>query len=101
MARSVLCFQALGERVEVRGKGATLGRYWQRPSNKEIGLLLDDFDAAGWRIIDPPKYYKVLCPCGAHKRWIHLTPSGSNYAKNARAWLKRQTCDTKGGGGEP
>ncbi|WP_409494952.1 hypothetical protein [Amycolatopsis sp. cmx-11-12] len=42
--------------------------------------------------MDPPTYYTVRCPCGQHQRWIHLTPSGSNYGKNALSWLLRQPC---------
>ena len=70
----------------------TRGRYWKKPSRKDIGALLGEFHEAGWTIEDPPKYYRVKCPCGLHQRWIHLTPSNPQYAKNALAWLYRQSC---------
>jgi len=69
-----------------------VGRYWQKAQQKEIEQLLEAFDEAEWRIEDPPKYYRVKCPCGLHQRWIHLTPSGAHYIKNALAWMHRQGC---------
>lgn len=66
--------------------------YWKRHPSKDLEALLDEFHAAGWRIQDPPTYYKVLCPCGEHQRWIHLTPSNPNYGKDASRWLRRQQC---------
>lgn len=68
------------------------GRYWRRHPKKHLEALLGEFHEAGWTIEDPPTYYRVFCPCGNHKRWIHLTPSGTNYAKNALRWLYRQEC---------
>jgi len=68
------------------------GRYWKKPSRKEVADLLDEFHAAGWRILDPPKYYTVRCPCGGHQRQVHLTPSTSKYCKNVLKWLHRQPC---------
>ncbi|AZI58881.1 hypothetical protein EH165_12765 [Nakamurella antarctica] len=66
--------------------------YWRKHQKKELELLLQKFDDAGWTIEDPLKYYSVKCPCGDHRRWIHLTPSGNNYAKDALGWLERQPC---------
>lgn len=68
-----------------------MGRYWQR-ARKDVEDVLVEFDKAGWRIEDPPTYYTVKCPCGTHKRWIHLTPSDPNYLRNAVKWLHRQQC---------
>lgn len=68
------------------------GRYWQQPSRKDLRPLLGEFHEAGWKIEDPPKYYRVKCPCGLHQRSIHLTPSDPNYVRNALRWLRRQTC---------
>ena len=65
--------------------------YWPKHQNKELEAVLDAFDRAGWRI-DKPNYYRVRCPCGTHIKWIALTPSSMNYAKNALAWLNRQPC---------
>lgn len=70
---------------------------WAKHPKKELQSLLKEFDEAGWRIQDPPKYYKVYCPCGAHKRTIHLTPSDPNYTLNASKWLHRQECYTQEG----
>jgi len=66
--------------------------YWKRHQKKEIEKLLREFDALGWRILDPPTYYQVRCSCGLHKRSIHLTPSDPNYVRNVRQWLERQNC---------
>lgn len=68
--------------------------YWKKHSKKELEAVLEMFHQAGWRIEDPPKYYKVMCPerCGNHYKWIHLTPSDVNYGKNAVKWLERQPC---------
>jgi len=70
------------------------GRYWKRHSDKDLEALLGEFHEADWAIEDPPTYYTVKCPCGQHKRWIHLTPSDPNYARNALRWLRRQPCST-------
>lgn len=74
--------------------------YWKKHPKKELQDLLEEFARAGWTIEDPPKYYMVKCPppCSHHHRWIHLTPSGTNYAKDALKWLHRQTCGQAGGG---
>lgn len=66
--------------------------YWPKHPRKELEALLREFDRASWRIEGRRKYYKVWCPCGAHDRMVHMTPSSSNYAKNVRRWLSRQTC---------
>lgn len=68
------------------------GRSWKRHPRKELEAVLGEFNDAGWAIDDPPTYYRVKCPCGLHMRWIHLTPSDPNYAKNALKWLRRQEC---------
>jgi hypothetical protein len=73
-----------------------MGRYWKK-ARKDVEDVLVKFDEAGWRIKDPPTYYQVLCPCGMHKRWIHLTPSDPKYLRNAIQWLKRQPCYQEGG----
>lgn len=70
---------------------STLG-YWKKHQSKDIEKVLREYDQCGWRIEDPPKYYRVKCPCGKHQRSVHLTPSGPDYAKNLRAWLHRQAC---------
>lgn len=69
-----------------------MGRYWKKHPDADLEALLNEFDRAGWRITDPPKYYRVRCPCGEHMRWIHLTPSGAKYKLDAQRWLYRQPC---------
>jgi len=69
-----------------------VGRYWSKHPKKDLEAVLAEFDAAGWKVDDPPTYYRVRCPCGKHMRWIHLTPSGARYGKNALHWLYRQPC---------
>lgn len=65
--------------------------YWVK-ARKDIQAVLETFHQANWRIDDPPKYYRVRCPCGMHQRWIHRTPSDPSYCKNAIRWLERQPC---------
>jgi hypothetical protein len=57
--------------------------YWRRHPRKDLEDVLAEFDRRRWRILDPPKYYKVMCPCGQHYRWIHLTPSNPYYGQQA------------------
>jgi hypothetical protein len=71
--------------------------YWRKHPRKELETVLEHFHQAGWSILDGT-YYRVLCPCGLHQRWIHLTPSDPNYGKNALAWLQRQSCYLVEGG---
>lgn len=69
--------------------------YWRRHPKKDLERLLEQFHASGWVIKDSDTYYKVLCPCGEHRRTIHLSPSGSQYRRNAESWLRRQPCGRK------
>lgn len=71
--------------------------YWRRHPRKDLEGVLVVFDAAGWIIEDPPKYYRVKCPCGEHQRSIHLTPSNPHYGQQAIRWMRRQTCMVEGG----
>lgn len=76
-----------------------MGRYWRRHPKKDLEALIGEFHEAGWRIIDPPLYYKVYCPCPLkHKTTIHLTPSSRDYAQHKLQWLYHHTCyiDRKG-----
>jgi hypothetical protein len=67
--------------------------YWKTHHNKELQRLLMELHFAGWRIKDPPKYYKALCPCPAgHMKTIHLTPSDPYYENKVRQYLKNHTC---------
>jgi len=62
--------------------------------DKEIRALLAWFEQHGWKVILPPPgtYAKVRCPCGAHQRQVHKTPSDPNYITNTRKWAQRQSC---------
>lgn len=65
-----------------------MGR-WKRHPRKDLERVLEEFAAHGWRIEDPPKYYRLRCPCGKHSRWLHLTPSNPRYGQEALQWAKR------------
>jgi hypothetical protein len=66
----------------------------KRHQDKDIEKLLVEAEANDWLVIISPKgYWKLRCTCERkHYRTVHLTPSGSNYAKNLASWLKRQPC---------
>lgn len=69
------------------------GRYWKKHPKKELEALLGEFHEAGWRIIDPPTYYKVYCTCPEkHKTYVHLTPSSGYYVNHKLQWLYGQSC---------
>ena len=72
--------------------------YWKTHPKKELQALLMRFHLQGWRIIDPPTYYKAYCGCASkHKTTIHLTPSGANYVLDKEKWLQRQPCYKEAG----
>lgn len=59
---------------------------------KEIEALLRSMEVQGWRVEKGSKYFKTFCPCGLHKKTVHLTPSGGGYLRNLVGWLRRETC---------
>jgi hypothetical protein len=65
-----------------------------RPKHKvkELEALLQQAEAHRWRVDHQKVYFRIRCPCGKHKRWVHLSPSDPNYGKNLRMWLRRQPC---------
>lgn len=65
--------------------------YWVK-ARKDVEAVLQKFHEADWRVVNPPKYYKVECDCGVHYRWIHKTPSNPRYCNEALQWLSRQPC---------
>lgn len=65
---------------------------WPKHPDKEIEYLLREMDRQGWRISRRRKYYWALCPCGDHKKVIHVTPSNPNYIFRLNALLLNQTC---------
>ena len=70
-----------------------------RPRHPKPALeaVCGEAEAAGWRITRGSIYFKAYCPCGQHKRSIHLSPSDPNYLQNLRQWFTRQPCWTKEG----
>ena len=68
----------------------------RRPRHPDKGIesLLREAEARGWTVIKRPRgYFKAYCVCDEkHQKWIHLTPSGTNYLKNQRKWFERQSC---------
>ena len=64
---------------------------WRKHPRKDLQEVLKVFDAHGWTIEDPPKYYRLTCPCGLHLKWLHLTPSNPNHGREALQWARR-TC---------
>ena len=60
--------------------------------DKDIRKLLSEAEENEWTILKGAAYFKCLCPCGEHKRWVHCTPSGANYRINLRKWFERQPC---------
>lgn len=63
-----------------------------RHQDKHLEELLRDLEKARWRVTKGKGYFKAYCPCGKHKRFVHLTPSGRNYQRDLVGWLKRETC---------
>lgn len=54
--------------------------------------VFETAEELGWRIAERPNkkgYLKMWCPCGAHLRWLHKTPSGVNYYRDVIAWMRR------------
>lgn len=48
----------------------------------------------GWTIVEVNRkgYTKLHCPCGAHKKWLHKTPSNPNHFKEAIAYMRGRAC---------
>lgn len=67
-----------------------------RHTIKEIEKLLRSLESQGWRVEKGRKYFKAYCPCGLHKRTVHLTPSTASYLRNLVGWLGRETCWEEG-----
>lgn len=65
----------------------------RRHQDKDLEKILKKAEEAGWRVVETRKYFKLLCSCtDKHIRWVHLTPSDGDYAKNLLGWLERQPC---------
>jgi hypothetical protein len=70
---------------------------WRKHPKSGGQRALNLLAAAGWTILDTPKYYKALCPCGEHKRWVHLSPSNPRYWNELIGWARRLPCWQDGG----
>ncbi len=69
----------------------------RRHQDKDIEKVLVEAESHGWYVKPGKGYWKLLCGCGEHKKWVALTPSGANYAKNLAKWLERKPCwDSEG-----
>jgi hypothetical protein len=67
----------------------------RRPKHpiKELEAVLQEVESQDWRVEKGRDYFKIRCPCAEkHMRWVHLTPSGSNYEKDLRRWVQRCSC---------
>ncbi len=60
--------------------------------DKDLEALLRSLESAGWRVEKGRKYFKGYCPCGDHKKTIHVTPSDPGYRRHLIGWLRRETC---------
>jgi hypothetical protein len=56
---------------------------------KELEAILRQAERRGWRVEKGKKYFKLWCPCGDHRKAVHLTPSDPDYAKNLLGFLRR------------
>ncbi|MBX6390761.1 MAG: hypothetical protein IRZ08_17525 [Frankia sp.] len=55
--------------------------------------MLRGAERQGWTVDKGKGYFRMRCTCGElHKKYVHLTPSGANYEKNLRGYLKSRTC---------
>ncbi len=59
---------------------------------KELEALLREAEGRHWRVERGGRYFKMYCPCGQHKKTVHLSPSDPNYERNCRSQLNRATC---------
>jgi len=59
---------------------------------KELEAVIREAEARGWRVSKGKGYFRMLCPCGKHKKWVALTPSDPRYGTNLGKWLARQSC---------
>ena len=63
-------------------------------SRKERRELIRAMAKLGWTVagLSGKGYIKMHCGCGSHSHWLHKTPSGVNYWRNAEAEMRRK-CD--------
>lgn len=65
-----------------------------RHPDQDLEQMLSDAEDHHWTVDYNKKtnYWRALCDCGKHKKWIHKSPSGGHYALNLRKWFERQPC---------
>lgn len=66
--------------------------YWKKHPRKDLELVLQVLHRHGYKILNPPTYYTVRCPCGNHQRQVHLTPSNPRYGNEVIKWARRHSC---------
>lgn len=71
--------------------------YWKKHQKPDLEAVLQELHRHGHKIIDPPRYYTVRCPCGHHQRQVHLTPSSRNYGNHVLQCARRLPCWNDGG----
>jgi hypothetical protein len=64
---------------------------------KDIEDAMRNLEGSGWRFErrKGAKYFRGYCPCGAHIRSVHMSPSDPNYVKNLISWADR-ACKEEG-----
>ncbi|QCR43420.1 hypothetical protein C1N91_07535 [Curtobacterium sp. SGAir0471] len=67
-----------------------------RHPDKDVEKFLRDAEENHhWKFTKGKKYFKGKCPCGAHLKTVHLTPSNPNYLTNLRHYFARLDCWTQ------
>jgi hypothetical protein len=61
--------------------------------NKDLEAIIRAAEDHGWTVEKNPRgYYWIKCPCKAHQRGVHITPSDPKYPLNVSKWLERKPC---------
>lgn len=66
----------------------------KRPKHgvRELEAIIQLSERNGWRFVKSKTYFKGKCPCGAHLKTVHLTPSNPLYARQLKGWFQRVEC---------
>lgn len=63
-----------------------------RHTKKELEELLQEAERKRWEGRRGKKYFRMFCPCGAHQKTVHLSPSDPHYKQNLVGRLMRTGC---------